>query len=337
MAAEQGQREPRSTPVLEPVGEVIQLTDRPSITVSTGTHTSEDRELQMGDPADITPPVAAGKINRPNRWGQPGRGTIPGDSETGAQPDPRTWKYAGPSPYKVHRINKGRGKGLALPYPLTFVIKQLGKCRRGRRRHIAIDLGGIGPNYGLGTPVRSLAKAKVIRIGLPENDPGEYGQPDLGRGHITRRGHDLPRSMVVPGYGRVRFFTHSYGRWRSGVVISTVVQEGRYKGYKVRYMHLGAAHPRLKVGDIVEPGQEIGLMGCTAILNDLPHVHFDIWTPGGKRRVDPSPILGLRSGRVACPRKRRRRSKRRKRRAAKKAGSSRAKRVHSKKTRENKK
>ena len=252
---------------------------------------------------------------------------------TGPQPDPREWTFYGPSPYKVHPITKGRGRGMVLPYPLTFVIKQLGKCRGGKRGHVAMDLGGIGPNYGLGTPVRSMARARVIRVGLPSDDPGDYGEADLGNGFVVRRGRRLPRSMVVPGYGRVRFFTHDYGRWRSGVVISTVILEGRYKGYRARYMHLAAAHPAVQVGDVVEAGQEIALMGCTAILNDLPHVHFDIWNPANTRRVDPSPILGLRSGRVACPRPRRRGKRRRKRRKVRdKAGSTRAKAVGGKET-----
>ena len=320
-------------PDLAPPAPPLQLSARPVI--STGEASPEELRVHGEHSTGYTPPVPARNINRANRWGRPGKGSIPGDGETGAQPDPRDWKYTGQSPYETRFIKRGRGKGLALPYPLTFVIKKLGKCRRGKRGHIAIDLGGIGPNHGLGTPIRSLARAKVIRIGLPRRDEGEFGQPDLDSGYAYRRGRALPRSMLVPGYGRVRFFTHDYGRWRSGVVISTRILEGRYKGYKARYMHLGAVHPGLRVGSVVDAGQEIGLMGCTAILNDLPHLHFDIWTPGDRRRVDPSPILGLSSGRVGCRRKRQRKRRKRRRRA-KKAGSSRAKTVSSKGTKEKK-
>ena len=63
-------------------------------------------------------------------------------------------------------------------------------------------------------------------------------------------------------------------------------------GHRVRYMHLGAVHPQLAVGDEVEAGQEIGLMGGTAVMESLPHVHIDIETPGG-RRIDVAPLLGM--------------------------------------------
>ena len=288
------------------------LSSRPSIVISTGEASPED------DYQALTAPRPGPLTVGPNRWGRPGKGTIEGDALTGHQPDPSDWSYSGPSPYRVHPITSGRGKGMVLPYPLTFVIKKLGKCRRGKRGHIAIDLGGIGPNYGLGTPVRAMARSRVIRVGLPSNDSGEFGEADMGSGYAYRRGRRLPRSMVIQGYGRVRFFTHDYGRWRSGVVVSTRILEGRYKGYKVRYMHLAAVHPSVEVGHEVQAGQEIALMGCTAILNDLPHIHFDIWTPSDSRRVDPSPILGLRSRSVSCfRRKKKKRRTRRPRRTRK--------------------
>ncbi len=285
------------------------LGDRPSILIHSGTLSPEDQVMANEgiSPYAGRPTI---KIN-PSRWGKLGKGTLDGDAHTGSQPDPRAFQYAGPSPYKVHPIKRGKGKGMVLPYPLTFVIKKLGGCRRGRRDHIAIDIAGIGPNFGLATPVRSMARSKVVRVGLPSKDPDEFGDLDTGLGYAHRRGRALPRSLAVAGYGRVHFFTHNYGRWRSGVVISTRVLEGRYKGYKIRYMHLGAVAPGIEVGKVVEAGQEIGLMGCTAILNDIPHVHLDVWTPSDKRRVDPSPILGLRSGRVWCPRSKRRGKKRR--------------------------
>lgn len=305
------------------------LSNRASILISTGEASPEDDEVTLE--ARPAPPRIS-----PNQWGRPGKATLEGDVLTGPQPDPRDWSYTGRSPYKVHPITAGRGKGMVLPYPLTFVIKKLGRCKRGKRGHVAVDLGGIGPNYGLGTPVRAMARSKVIRVGLPSRDSDEFGEADVGSGYAYRRGRRLPRSMVVPGYGRVRFFTHDYGRWRSGVVVSTRILGGRYKGYKVRYMHLAAVHPAVKAGGVVEAGQEIALMGCTAILNDLPHVHLDIWTPSDSRRVDPSPILGLRSGRVACRRSRRRRKRQRGKGAAhKKAGSTATKAVQGKATKIN--
>ena len=98
--------------------------------------------------------------------------------------------------------------------------------------------------------------------------------------------------MVVPGYGQVYFFTRNYGRWRSGTIIETQLLDGPLAGFTVRYMHLGAIHPDLEVGGIVHRGQEIGLMGGTAILHDRPHVHIDVSDLRG-RRMDPSPYLGI--------------------------------------------
>lgn len=212
-------------------------------------------------------------------------------------PPPEEQRFHGKSPYEVHRLNKR----ITLPYPLENIVRGLGKCRRGRRHHIAIDIGGVGKHWGLGTPVRAMAKAQVIRIGRAGEDVEKFGRLDRRGGTIVRRKRELPRSLEVPGYGVVHFFTRNYGSWGSGNIVSTRGLEGRLKGHRIRYMHLGAIHPDLKPGDIVLPGQEIGLMGCTAILNDLPHVHLDVQSPRG-RRVDPSPILGLAKRRVSCPR-----------------------------------
>ena len=41
-------------------------------------------------------------------------------------------------------------------------------------------------------------------------------------------------------------------------------------------MHFADLRPDLKVGDIVEAGEEIGIMGSTAILESAPHVHIDV-------------------------------------------------------------
>jgi murein DD-endopeptidase MepM/ murein hydrolase activator NlpD len=103
----------------------------------------------------------------------------------------------------------------------------------------------------------------------------------------------------VPGYGRVYFFTRDYGSWRSGTIIVTEALEGPMAGYRFRYMHLGAIHPGLQVGDEVEAGQELGLMGGTAIQTDSPHVHIDIEDLDADR-VDVAPLLGLPADNSRC-------------------------------------
>jgi len=65
-----------------------------------------------------------------------------------------------------------RHRGLVIPYSLKRVGRGFGKCVRGKRKHPALDINGVGKWKGLGTPVRSMVRAKVIRIGRPEDDPG---------------------------------------------------------------------------------------------------------------------------------------------------------------------
>jgi len=98
--------------------------------------------------------------------------------------------------------------------------------------------------------------------------------------------------MTVAGYGRVYFFTRNYGRWRSGTIIETELLDGPLAGHTVRYMHLGAIHPDLQEGDIVERGQEIGLLGGTAVMTDSPHLHIDASNRRGNR-IDLSSYMGI--------------------------------------------
>lgn len=184
------------------------------------------------------------------------------------------------------------GEGLVLPYPLTNPLRGFGKCRRGKRRHPAFDIGGVGPDGGLGTPIVAMVRARVTFIGLGSEDPGKFGRPDRRGGQARRGEHSYPRSMEVKGYGRVHFFTRDYGSWRSGTIIVTQALEGPLRDHEVRYMHLAAVHPDIQVGAVVEAGQEIALMGGTAVQESAPHVHIDIAAPDGQR-LDVKAMLGL--------------------------------------------
>ena len=54
-----------------------------------------------------------------------------------------------------------------------------------------------------------------------------------------------------------------------------------------RYAHLSAVHPELQLGDRVEQGQVIGLMGKSGVPRSednpepLPHLHFQLWSADG--------------------------------------------------------
>ncbi|PIE18739.1 MAG: hypothetical protein CSA66_04050 [Proteobacteria bacterium] len=182
--------------------------------------------------------------------------------------------------------------GVVLPYPLDNPFRGFADCRRGRHRHRAMDIGGVGPDYGLGTPIRAMFESRVTAIGRPEDDPKRWGRRLTDADTVVRGGRTLPAWKQVPGYGKVHFFTKDYGRSRTGVMIATRVTTGRHKGYKVTYMHLGAVHPELEVGDRLAPGQEIGVMGGTAVQESGPHVHVSVKNRRGDP-VDVGPILGI--------------------------------------------
>lgn len=194
------------------------------------------------------------------------------------------------SDFGIRRVY-GR-KGMVEPYPLNWIIRGFGKCVKGRREHPAVDIAGVGAKYGLGTPVRSMVRSKVESIHLPEHNPARYGTRDTRDGVTRRFGTALPRHQEVPGYGKVRFFTTDLGSARTGVMIVTRGMGGGLKDHVIRYMHLGAIHPKLKVGSILKPGDEIGVMGSTAILESVPHVHIDITDPRSKR-VNVAKLLGF--------------------------------------------
>lgn len=193
------------------------------------------------------------------------------------------------------RVTTAR-QGFVLPYPITTenVISTFGDCRPGGRTHAGLDIAGVGDHKGLGTPIYSMARAEVTFLGRPQDSPQKFGRSDKRRGKTERGPQDarLPRSQDVGEYGPVFYFTRSPGSWRSGTIIYTKVLEGPLEGYTIRYMHLGAIHPELERGSFVEAGQEIGLMGGTAVQHDSPHVHIDIEDEDGSR-VDVAPFLGL--------------------------------------------
>ncbi|MFT7578524.1 MAG: hypothetical protein ACI9MR_000182 [Myxococcota bacterium] len=187
--------------------------------------------------------------------------------------------------------------GLAIPYPTHRVFRGFQTCLgEGRHAHEGIDLGGVGPDGGLGSAVRSMVRARVTRIATGAELPGLAGKPDRRPGLAKRVGGPYPKSREVLGYGEVFFFTRRHGHWRTGTMLVTEGLDSPLQGHRVRYLHLAAVRPDLKVGDIVEAGEEIGLLGGTAVQEDAPHLHFDIRDPEDQP-VDPAPLMGL--GRTA--------------------------------------
>lgn len=182
--------------------------------------------------------------------------------------------------------------GLAFPYPATKFFRGFGPCRGKKHHHEGIDLGGVGPEWGIGTPIRSMAKAEILFIGTGDQDPEQFGSPDKRPGEALRGDKMLPRMKEIEGYGKVYFFTRTKGRWRSGNIMVTRAIDGPMAGHTIRYLHLAAFRPDLQVGSVLEVGEELGLMGGTGVQESAPHLHLDIAAPNGKR-VDVAPLVGL--------------------------------------------
>ena len=229
-------------------------------------------------------------------------GPAAGCGATPEQPDPvtanvRTLQRSGPTA-TTQRLARTPlataepvGDGYVLPYSTQRVISDFWECR-GRRRHRGIDLAGVGTDSGLGSSVVSMAPARITHIGTPELNASRYGRRLRTEGTTERGGASLPTRGQVPGYGEVYYFTRNHGTWRTGVVVSTEVLSGPLAGHRVRYMHLAAVRPDLAEGDEVGAGEEIGIMGGTAVLRASPHVHVDAEDESGQR-VDLGPFLGL--------------------------------------------
>ncbi len=210
--------------------------------------------------------------------------------ETWSQPDPL-----------VSELGLPMMEGFVQPCSYAHLMRQFDggkKCH-----HRGLDIGSVSTkdsvNGGLGTPINAVTRSRITLIGITGQNVGEFGKLDKRNGQAKRGGRNYDRSMYVPGYGKVYLFSRNYGRWRSGTVIVTKVLDGPLKDYTIRYMHMATVRPDLKVGDIVEAGEHIAIMGATAILDSAPHVHIDMENPEGDRR-DLAPYIGLPDTSLKC-------------------------------------
>ncbi|GEM_PF-2162746 len=197
-----------------------------------------------------------------------------------------TWE----SPTGKSELGLPIAENMAQPYPYSNLLRQYdgNNCR-----HRGHDIGYVGEkNNGMGTVINSAANAVITLIGRTGEDTGEFGKLDKRSGYAVRTKKSFPRQVLAPGYGIVYPFSTNYGRWRSGMVIVTKVLDGPLKDYTIRYMHMGAIRPDLKVGDTVKAGEHIALMGGTAVLDSWPHLHLDAESPTGKR-IDLGPYIGI--------------------------------------------
>ena len=187
---------------------------------------------------------------------------------------------------------------LSLPYPLDNLMRGWSPCAF-KGAHRGLDIGAVGPQAGLGTPVRAIARAEVIEIGTSADAPHRCGVPLTEAATVRRGGVELPASLEVPPYGRVHFFTRDHGALRTGTFVRLRVLDGSLARSTVIYMHLAAVHPDLRVGATVAAGDELGLLGGTAVQYDPPHLHFEVRAPNGAA-LDPGRVLGFGPTSIYC-------------------------------------
>ena len=197
-----------------------------------------------------------------------------------------TWE----SPHTISELGLPIEPGYVQPYPYGNLMRLY---NGNRCRHRGLDIGTVGSeNGGMGTVINSATPGVITFIGRTGQDTFNFGKADTRAGTTRRTGKTYPRQILVPGYGLVYPFSRNYGKWRSGTIIAIRITQGPLKDHIVRYMHLAAVRPDLHVGDSVQAGEHIALMGGTAILESWPHVHIDL-EPPDRKRTDLAPYIGL--------------------------------------------
>ena len=197
-----------------------------------------------------------------------------------------TWE----SPHTTSELGLPIEPGYVQPYPYGNLMRLY---NGNRCRHRGLDIGTVGSeNGGMGTVINSATPGVITFIGRTGQDTFNFGKADTRAGTTRRTGKTYPRQILVPGYGLVYPFSRNYGKWRSGTIIAIRITQGPLKDHIVRYMHLAAVRPDLHVGDSVQAGEHIALMGGTAILESWPHVHIALETPD-RKRTDLAPYIGL--------------------------------------------
>jgi murein DD-endopeptidase MepM/ murein hydrolase activator NlpD len=169
-----------------------------------------------------------------------------------------------------------------------------GSCGRRRRCAaaawiaIAIGAAGSGVAYGGGGVGTGSGGNGEGVFPLPK---GKYAYGDglgAGRGH---EGQDIltkcGKPIVSAQQGRVQV------RKRQSAAGNYIVIDGKGKAKDLMYAHM-KKKSKLKVGDKVTMGEEIGKVGDTGDATTC-HLHFEMWSnPGwyeGGHPIDPKPNL----------------------------------------------
>ena len=155
--------------------------------------------------------------------------------------------------------------------------------KRGKRKiHGAID-----QNTPIGTPIRAVADGEVVSI----YSKHQYMRETM---RIMRRLKIKPTYSWPSAKRRLtrcrctrRIRRYSRSPWISGVYLTIEHKTDKGKVFKSQYMHMSKIFvPR---GKKVKQGDIIGLSGDTAIIDNPPHLHFQIRHKGVKR--DPKKYI----------------------------------------------
>ena len=149
--------------------------------------------------------------------------------------------------------------------------------KRGKKRiHGAID-----QDVPIGTPVRAIADGVVVSV----YSGYQYTRETM---RIMRRLKIKPSSSWPLAKKRLKHCRctrkirrYSRSPWISGIYLSIEHKTDKGKVFRSQYMHMSKIFVRL--GRKVKQGDIIGLSGDTAIIDDPPHLHFQIRHKGIKR------------------------------------------------------
>jgi len=149
--------------------------------------------------------------------------------------------------------------------------------KRGKRRiHGAID-----QNTPIGTPVRAVADGKVLSV----YSNYRYMRETM---RIMRRlkfkpSYSWPRAKrrLKQCHCTRRIRRYSRSPWISGIYLTIEHKTDRGKVFRSQYMHMSKIF--VPHGKKVKQGDIIGLSGDTAIIDNPPHLHFQIRYKGVKR------------------------------------------------------
>ena len=158
--------------------------------------------------------------------------------------------------------------------------------RRGQGKKRRIH-GAIDQNTPIGTPVRAVGDGIVTKI----YEMSSYMSATNRILKRLRRGQANSWSIAKKRFKQCRCTRRirriSQAPWRSGIYLSIQHKTDKGRVFKTQYMHLNKIVVRL--GANVTRGQVVAYSGDTAIIDNPPHLHFQIRC--GERKRNPQKYI----------------------------------------------